>query len=63
MSDHRGADADGHHVVSLLTGEETMVRVRRRFVDATYVESSIPSRHTPAYTIDEDVRLLTPNQP
>ena len=32
---------------SLLTGEETTVRVRRRVVDATYTESSIPSRHTP----------------
>ena len=26
------------------------VRVRRRFVDATYTESSIPSRHTPSST-------------
>ena len=61
MTDHRGADGDGHHVVSLLTGEETTIRVRRRFVDATYVESSIPSRHTPAYAVDEGVRLVPPN--
>ena len=26
--------------------------MRRKFVDATYVESSIPSRHTPMYEID-----------
>ena len=32
-----------HAACSLLTGEETTVRVRRRFVDATYTESSIPS--------------------
>jgi hypothetical protein len=51
MSDHRGADGDDHQVVSLLTGEATTVRVRRRFVDATYVESSIPSRHTPGFEI------------
>jgi putative NAD(P)-binding protein len=61
MTDYRGADQDGHHLVSLLTGEETTVRVRRRLVDATYVESSIPSRHTPAFAIDPDVRLVPPN--
>jgi len=61
MCDYRGEDADGHHVVSLLTGSETVIRARRKFVDATYVESSIPSRQTPTYTVDPDVRLITPN--
>ena len=61
MSDYRDEDGDGHHVVSLLTGEETTVRVRRRFVDATYTESSIPSRHTPSFVVDEGVRLVPPN--
>ena len=61
MCDYRGSDADGHHVVSLLSGEECTIRVRRRFVDATYVESSIPSRHTPAYSVDQGVRLVPPN--
>jgi hypothetical protein len=61
MSDYRGVDGDGHHFVSLLTGEETIVKVRRRFVDATYIESSIPSRHTPAYEVDDGVRLVSPN--
>jgi hypothetical protein len=61
MSDYRGEDADGHHVVSLLSGAETTVTVRRRIVDATYVESSIPSRHTPAFSVDPNVRLVSPN--
>jgi hypothetical protein len=61
MSDHRGGDADGHHVVSLLNGAETTVKVRRSFVDATYVESEIPSRHTPTFEIDDDVRFMAPN--
>ena len=61
MTDYRGADDQGHHLRSLLTGEETLVKVRRRFVDATYVESVIPSRHTPAFSADEDVRLIPPN--
>ena len=61
MCDYLGADADGHRFVSLLTGTPTHVRVRRRVVDATYVESSIPSRHTPGFVIDPGVRMLPPN--
>lgn len=60
-SDYCGEDTDGHRFVSLLTGVPTRVRVRRRIVDATYVESSIPSRHTPGFVIDPGVRLLPPN--
>ena len=61
MSDYRGEDADGHHVVSLVSGAETLVKVRRRLVDATYVESTIPSRHAPGYEIDAGVRVIPPN--
>ena len=43
MSDYRGSGVGAtHDVVSLLTGRATTVRVRRKVVDATYVESSIP---------------------
>jgi hypothetical protein len=38
------------------------VKVRKRFVDATYVGPSIPSRHTPSFEIDEGVRFVTPNR-
>ena len=62
MSDYRGTDGETHSFVSLLTGEPTTVRVRRRLVDATYIESSIPSRHTPQFEIDDDVRFMSPNQ-
>ena len=37
------------------------MKVRRKLVDATYVESSIPSTHTPAYEVDDGVRLVPPN--
>jgi NAD(P)-binding Rossmann-like domain len=60
LRDYRGADADGHHVVSLLSGRETTIRARR-LVDATYVASEIPMRHTPAYTVDTGVRVIPPN--
>lgn len=61
MADYRGEDGDGHHIVSNLTGEETTIKVRRKLVDATYVGSSIPSKQTPAYVVDEGVRLIPPN--
>ena len=55
-----GQDADGHHVRSLLTDADTVIRART-FVDATYVESEIPVRHRPLYTVDQDVRRIPPN--
>ena len=61
MSDYRGSDTGGHHVVSLLTGEKTTVKTRRRFVDATYTESEIPSKHSPSFGVDAGVRFLPPN--
>lgn len=60
MSEHRG-NRDGHLVVSLLDGSETVVRPRRRVVDATYVQSEIPSRHVPGFTVEPGVALLPPN--
>ena len=62
MSDYRGTDHEKRSTfVSLLTGTETAVKVRRKVVDATYVESEIPSRHTPSFAVDPDVRLIPPN--
>lgn len=57
MTDYRGEG----RMVSLLSGAETRVRVRRRTVDATWFGTSVPSTHTPAFTIAEGVRLVTPN--
>jgi hypothetical protein len=61
MSDYRGGNGDGHRVVSLLDGSETIVKPRRKFVDATYVQSEIPSRHVPGFGVDEGVKLVAPN--
>ena len=61
MSDYRGRDGDGHHVVSLLSGAETVIR-GAKLVDATYVASEVPSRHAPPFRIDPAVRLCPPNE-
>src|SRR5262245_52058092 len=42
MSDYVGEKSGEHVFVSRLTGEETAVRVRRKVVDATYLETPIP---------------------
>jgi hypothetical protein len=60
MCDYRGQDSGGHHAVSLLTGADTTIRARK-LVDATYIESDVPSRHTPSFAVDEDVTLIPPN--
>lgn len=62
MSDYLGEDGDGHRFRSLLTGNVTTVKVRKRFVDATYVGPLIPSRHTPSFEVDDGVRLVSPNR-
>jgi hypothetical protein len=38
------------------------VRVRHKLVDATYIESSLPSTHKPVYTVDSAARVVTPNE-
>jgi hypothetical protein len=62
MHDYEGGDADGHVVRSRVTGRTTTVRVRRKLVDATYIESSLPSTHTPPYTVASAAAHVTPNE-
>lgn len=54
--------ADGvHRIRSLLSGQTTDVRVRRRWVDATYYGTTVPSTHRPAFRVAEGAWLATPN--
>lgn len=57
MSDYRG---DGKFV-SLLSGEETTLGIRRKTVDSTYYGTTVPSTHTPKFDIADDVRFIPPN--
>ncbi len=62
MSHSRADDSSGEHrFVSRLTGEETTVRVRHKLVDATYLETPVPSTHTPSFTVDPAVRFVSVN--
>ncbi|WP_440995720.1 NAD(P)-binding protein [Arhodomonas sp. SL1] len=60
MTDYVG-ERDGEHVLlSRLTGRETTVHVRRRLVDATWLEASVPETHVPPFSVDPDARLISP---
>jgi NAD(P)-binding Rossmann-like domain len=46
---------------SLLSGERTQVRVRKKVVDATYHSPSVPSTHSPRFEVAPGVRLVPLN--
>lgn len=58
MSEYRG---DGQ-VVSLMSGEETQITVRRKTVNSAYNSPTIPATHTPRFTVGEGVQLVPPGQ-
>lgn len=50
-----------YRLVSLLTGATTAVRVRRRLIDATYMEPDIPSTRKPAFQVGASATCVPPN--
>ncbi|MGW7002759.1 NAD(P)-binding protein [Streptomyces sp. NPDC054933] len=65
MSNYDGADParpDVQRCHSVVTGCEFDIRVRRRTVDATYMNVTVPAMCPPKYEVDSGVRLITPNQ-
>ena len=61
MSDRAGAAGNKQQFTSRLTGETTAVRVRKRVVDARYLEPSIPATHAPPFGIEPGVRVIPVN--
>jgi hypothetical protein len=61
MCDYVHGRSSEHGFVSRLTGEATNVRVRRKVVDATYLETPVPSTHTPSFDVDPEARLIPVN--
>ncbi|MGH2854274.1 MAG: NAD(P)-binding protein [Solirubrobacteraceae bacterium] len=59
--EHLGARNDGEQVRDLSTGALHDVVVRRKVVDARYLEASIPATHTPAFEVAPGVRLVPIN--
>jgi hypothetical protein len=61
MCDYTGDFSGEHRFVSRTTGEVRTVRVRRKIVDATYLEPTVPSTRAPSFSFDPNVRLIPVN--
>ena len=59
--EHLGPADRGEQVRNLSTGELQEVEVRRKVVDARYLEASIPATHTPSFEIAEGARVIPVN--
>ena len=59
--EHLGAGTDGEQVRDLRTGELHDVTVRRKVVDARYLEASIPATHTPSFTFAPEANVVPVN--
>ncbi|MEO1142684.1 MAG: NAD(P)/FAD-dependent oxidoreductase, partial [Pseudomonadota bacterium] len=46
---------------SLLSGERYEVEVKNKFVDATYLKTTVPSTHTPSFEVEEGVHFIPLN--
>ncbi|MEL7311125.1 MAG: NAD(P)-binding protein [Pseudomonadota bacterium] len=53
-------EADGTFS-SLATGEQFEATARKKTVDCTWLKTSVPSTHTPAFSIADGVKLIPPN--
>ncbi|MGB4115410.1 MAG: NAD(P)-binding protein [Polaromonas sp.] len=60
MCDYVGSDEKGGKFVSILSGIETQVTVRKKTVDATYYGTTVPATHTPKFKVADDAWLVTP---
>ncbi|WP_085338661.1 NAD(P)-binding protein [Aquidulcibacter paucihalophilus] len=58
MSNYLG---DGRFV-SLLSGKETEVHIRKKTVDATYFKTTVPSTHTPKFVVEPGVDFVPLNE-
>ncbi|MDP5103781.1 MAG: NAD(P)-binding protein [Erythrobacter sp.] len=60
LTDYRGR-ADGVHTVrGILSGAQQVVQVRRKLVDATWFQTSVPATHTPTFAVTPGTRRAIP---
>jgi hypothetical protein len=59
--EHVGEGPDGVRVRELRSGAEHDVVVRRKVVDARYLEASVPAAHRPSFEVADGVRFVPVN--
>ncbi|GAA4044096.1 NAD(P)-binding protein [Parerythrobacter jejuensis] len=58
---HPLSEYTGEHTFrGVLSGQETKVKVRRKVVDGTFYDTSVPSTHTRKFEVANDVRIVVP---
>jgi len=60
--EHVGRGEGGERVRDLRSGEHLDVAVRRKVVDARYLEASVPATHTPGFDVAPEVRFVPVNE-
>ncbi|MBV7266008.1 NAD(P)-binding protein [Erythrobacter ani] len=60
LTEYLGGDVGEHRIRGILSGDEQTVRVRRKLVDGTYFQTSVPSTHKPTFAIAEGARFAIP---
>ncbi len=49
-----------HRIKGILSGDRSTVAVRRKLVDATWFQTSVPSTHKPSFEIADGTRFMIP---
>ncbi|QFT78934.1 NAD(P)-binding protein [Erythrobacter sp. THAF29] len=60
LTEYRSQDGKNHHVSGILSGKDQTIHVRRKLVDGTWFQTSVPSTHKPTFEIAEGTRFSIP---
>ena len=61
LCEYQGKDDVGEaKVVSIFNGDKTTIKIRRKLVDATFYQTSVPSTHTRNFSQSDDVEVVPP---
>lgn len=58
LSDYVATGSGEHVFTSRLTGASTRVNVRRKVVDTTYLQVTVPAAHIPSFAVDPGVQFF-----
>ncbi|MDJ0979288.1 MAG: NAD(P)-binding protein [Erythrobacter sp.] len=62
LTEYLGRDGETHRIKGILSGEEQTCTVRRKLVDGTWFQTSVPATHKPAFEIAEGTRFAIPGE-
>ena len=62
LTKYRSSDGGTYTARGILSGEDHSITVRRKLVDATWFQTSVPSTHTPTFDIAAGTRFAAPGK-